>query len=145
MNARLRWWVHEWDWRPLARLLVWLSLGVLALKRTGFHPPGLGRLAGESLAAFLLTGGLMTYAQLWALGLATNLYFWLDGRTYALAERFVRPVVGRAHFAVGFLAALAAQLGIVLGGLACCRAAHLVPHLLTLIDGGFLILLRAVT
>lgn len=145
MNARLRWWLHEWDWRTFVRLLVWLGLGVSALERSGFHPPSLGSFARESALAFLLTGGLMTQAQLWALMLTTNLYFWLDARTYALAEWITRPLTERASFAGEFVAALAVQLGLVFGTLMGWRAAHLGPRVLVLVEGTFQALLRVVT
>jgi len=144
MNARLRWWLHEWDWRPLARLIVWSAVAIAAVRRSGCALPDPRAVVREWALAFLITGGLMTYAQLWILAMLFRLYLWLDDWTYALAERLVQPAAGRAPFAANFLAALAVQLGLVLAGAAYWRSAHLGPRLLTLAEGGFRALLRAV-
>ncbi|MBI5629908.1 MAG: hypothetical protein HY921_03370 [Elusimicrobia bacterium] len=136
MKARLHWWLHEWDWRPMARLIVWLAIAVAAAKRSGYQPPSLGAIARELVLGCLLTFGLLTRLQLWiALG-ALRLFLALDDWTYAAAEWLVRPVAGRAPFAVNFLAALAAQLALVWGSLAAWRAAHLGPRVLGLLEVG---------
>lgn len=60
MNARLRWWLHEWDWRPLARTIVWLGIVVVTAKRSGYHPPSLGAVWRELMLGWLLTFSLLT-------------------------------------------------------------------------------------
>ena len=145
MNARLSWWVHEWDWRPLARLIVWLAIANAAANRTGVHFASPGAILEAFVLGWLLTFGLLAWLQIWIVVLAVRLYFLLDDWTYALSEWIVRPISGRAPFAVNFLAALAVQLGLVRGGLAYWHVAHLGPRVVTLVDCGFRILLRAVT
>ena len=143
MNARLSWWVHEWDWRTLARLIVWLAIANTAANRTGVHLASPGAILEAFVLGWLLTFGLLAWLQIWIVVLAVRLYFLLDDWTYALSEWIVRPISGRAPFAVNFLAALAVQIGLVLGGLAYARAAHLGPRFQLLVDGGVRILLRA--
>jgi hypothetical protein len=144
MNARLRWWIVEWDWRPLARLLVWIVLAVVAAKRGGYRPLSLDSIARELILGWLLSFGLLTWLQIRLAAGAVWLYLTLDDWTYAASEWIVRPVAGRAPFAVNFLAALAVQLGLVLGGLAYWRAAHLGPRVLALLESSFRLLLGVV-
>lgn len=115
MNARLRWWIEEWDWRPLARMIIWIALAVLAAKRTGYRPPSFGVIARELVLGWLLTFGLLTWIQMHLVAGALRLYLALDEWSYAASEWIVRPVAGRASFAVNFLAALAVQLALVVG------------------------------
>lgn len=118
MNARLRWWLHEWDWRPLARTIVWLGIAVVAAKRSGYRPPSLGAIAHELVLGWLLSFGLLTWVQVrLALGIVW-LFMKLDDWTYAASEWLVRPVAGRAPFAVNFLTALAAQIALVFAAIA---------------------------
>ena len=145
MNSRLRWWVEEWDWRPLARLIVWLAIAVMAVKRAGLHFASPGAILEAFVLSWMLTFGFLAWLEIWVVVLAVRLYFLLDDWTYALSEWIVRPVSGRAPFAVNFLAALAVQLGLVRGGLAYWHAAHLGPHVLALLDRGFLAFLRSIT
>lgn len=114
MNARLRCWVEEWDWRPLARTIIWLGVAAVVLKRSGYRPPSLDAIVRELVLGFLLTAGLLTRLQVWLLMAALRLFMAVDDWTYALAERLVRPVAGRASFAVNFMAALGGQLILVL-------------------------------
>lgn len=64
----------------------------------------------------------------------------LDDWTYAASEWLVRPVAGRAPFAINFLVALAAQLALVLGSMTAWNAAHMGPRALALLES----VLRAV-
>lgn len=144
MNPRLRWWIEEWDWRPLARMLIWIALAVVAAKRSGYWPPSFGMIARELVLGWLLTFGLLTWIQMHLAMGVVRLYLVLDDWSYAASEWLVRPVAGCAPFAVNFLAALAVQLGLVLGGLCYWRAAHLGPRVLALLEGGFRLLLGVV-
>ena len=146
MNSRLRWWVEEWDWRALARLIVWLAIAVMAIKRAGFHFASPGAILEAFVLSWLLTFGFLGWLEIWIVVLVVRLYFLLDEWTYTLSEWIVRSVVGRVPFAVNFLTALAVQIGLILGGVAFWRAVHLSPHILAAIDGGLRrILLRAIT
>ncbi len=102
MKARLNWWLHEWDWRPMARLIVWLTIAVAAARRSGYQPPSLGAVAQELALGCLLTFGLLTRLQLWLAMGAVRLFMELDDWTYAAAAWMVQPVVGRAPFALKF-------------------------------------------
>jgi hypothetical protein len=144
MNARLRGWVEEWDWRTLARLIVWLAIANTAANRTGVHFASPGAILEAFVLGWLLTFGLLAWLQIWIVVLAVRLYFLLDDWTYALSEWIVRPISGRAPFAVNFLAALAVQLGLVRGGLAYWHAAHLGPRVLALLESGFRLVLGVV-
>ncbi len=144
MNARLRWWVEEWDWRPLARTAIWLAIAVAAAKRSGFRPPSLGAIAHELILGWLLTFGLLTWVQIRLVLGAVHLFMALDDWTYAASEWLVRPVAGRAPFAVNFLAALAAQLAMVFGSLTVWSAAHLGPRVLALLEAGAQALVRVI-
>ena len=145
MNARLRWWVQEWDWRPLARLIVWLAIAVMAVKRAGVHFASPGAILEAFMLSWLLTFGFLGWLEIWIVVLVVRLYFLLDEWTYALSEWIVRPIIGCAPFAVHFMAALTVQLVLVLGGLACGRGAHLGPHVIALLDRGLLALLWTIT
>lgn len=83
--------------------------------------------------------------RLWsnAMGVV-RLFMALDDWTYSASEWIIRPVAGRAPFAVNFLVALAVQLALILGGLGYWRSAQLGPRVLTLVDSGLRALLRAV-
>lgn len=144
MSARLRRWIEEWDWRPLARMAIWIALAVVAAKRSGYRPPSLSMIARELVLGWLLTFGLLTWIQMHLAMGALRLFMALDAWTYAASEWLVRPVAGRASFAINFLAVLAVQLGLVLGGLAYWRAAHLGPRVLALLESGFRLLLGVV-
>jgi hypothetical protein len=115
MNARLRWWVEEWDWRPLARLIVWLAIAALAVKRAGVHFASPGAYLEAFVLSWLLTLGFLGWLEIWIVVLVVRLYFLLDEWTYAISEWVVRRFAGRVSFAVNFLAALAVQLVLVLG------------------------------
>lgn len=117
MNACVKVWLQEWDWRPLARTIVWLCLAIAAARRNGFHTPSLGSIVHELALGFLLTGGLLTWLQLWLASAALQLFWTLDDWTFAASEWVVRPVAGRRTFTARFVAALAVQLCMVIGAM----------------------------
>lgn len=120
---KLRSALMNWDWRPLARTLVWCGAAGAAVRHYRVPLPDPAAVARELVLGWLLTFGLLTWLQLrlflgvlWVLAK-------LDDWTYAAAEWIVRPVAGRASFTVNFIAALAVQLGIVFGAVGLWRAA----------------------
>lgn len=117
MSARFGRWLKEWDWRPLARMIVWLAIVAAAAERSGFRPPALAVVVRELALGWLLSFGLLTWLQIRLAMGAWWLFMALDDWTYAASERLVRPVVSRAPFAVGFLVALAAQIALVFGAI----------------------------
>lgn len=125
MNGRFGRWLRDWDWRPLARLIVWIALAVAAAQWSGYRLPSLQTVARELVLGWLLTFGLLTRLQLWLAMGALRLFMALDDWTYGLSERLVRPLAGRAPFTINFLAALAVQLALVGGSIASWRAVDL--------------------
>lgn len=115
MSARFGRWLKEWDWRPLARLIVWIALAVVAAKRGGYRPPSLDSIARELILGWLLSFGLLTWLQIRLAAVAVWLYLTLDDWTYAVSEWIVRPVAGCASFAASFVAAFTVQIALVLG------------------------------
>lgn len=111
-----RW--EEWDWRPLARLLVWLLLAVLwARWRNVAFLPLLQRAFRELVLGWLLSFGLLTYIQALIATSAWRLALALDDAAYALSERVTRLFMRRASFAATFVAAFVLELALVLGSL----------------------------
>lgn len=107
---------EDWDWRPLARLLVWVLLAVAwARWRHALSLDLLRRVAREAILGWLLSFGLLTYIQALIATSAFRLALALDEGAYALAERLVRPFLGRASFAVSFAASFGVELAFVLG------------------------------
>lgn len=123
MSARFGRWLKEWDWRPLARMILWIALAVVAAKRSGYHPPSFHVIARELILGWLLSFGLLTWLQVRLVTGAVWLFMLLDDWSYAASEWIAGPVAGRASFTVNFLAALAVQLALVLGVLALCCGA----------------------
>jgi len=109
-----RW--EEWDWRPLARLIVWLLLAVLWARWRGVDfLPLLQRAFRELVFGWLLTFGLLTYVQALIATSAWRLALALDDAAYALSERVARFFMRRASFAATFIAAFVLELALVLG------------------------------
>lgn len=106
---------EDWDWRPLARFVVWLILAALwARWREAISLALLQRAFRELLLGWLLSFGLLTYVQ--AL-IATGLFRFalaFDDVAYALSERLVRLFMRRASFAATFVAALGVELALIL-------------------------------
>jgi hypothetical protein len=116
---------QDWDWRPLARLVVWVLLAAAWARWSRVLSPDLLRRAfREVLLGWLLSFGLLTYVQALLATTALRLVLGLDEAVYALSERLVRPIVGRAPFAVTFGAAFGVELALILGSAQLWRAAH---------------------
>lgn len=128
--------IEEWDWRPLARLVVWSGLAIAAARYHGLALPDPAALLRELVLGWLLTFGVLTWIQLRLIAAAWWVFLTLDDWTYAMAERLARPLAGQASFGVNFLAALCVQLALVLGSLALFRHVHAGPRLLALLDAG---------
>ncbi|MDO8756671.1 MAG: hypothetical protein Q7J64_01555 [Elusimicrobiota bacterium] len=119
-----RW--EEWDWRPLARLVVWVLLA--AAWARGRHLLSLDlmhRVLRELVLGWLLSFGWLTYIQALIATSALRLALAFDESAYALSARFVRPFAGRAPFAANFAAAFGAELTLVFGSVQFWRAAHM--------------------
>jgi len=117
---------QDWDWRPLARLVVWVLLA--AAWARGRHVLSLDlmhRVLRELVLGWLLSFGWLTYVQALIATSAFRLALALDGAAYALSERLVRPFAGRAPFAANFAAAFGAELVLVLGAVQFWRAAQM--------------------
>lgn len=127
---------QEWDWRPLARLVGWISIAaVLAHVR---HAAPLA-LLGQAFAALILLSvlsfGILTHPLLLAAMGALQLALAFDDAAYALAERIVRPSLGRAPFAATFFAAFGVEIGLVFGAGAALRAVHAGERFLAALSG----------
>ena len=127
-----RW--RDWDWRPLARLAGWTYIAVVLAHAEHVPPPApigqiLETLIWLSILSFGVLGALMIHAASGTLLLALT----LDEAAYGLAERIVRPALGRVPAAATFLAAFAAEVALVLGTAYICCAAHVWPRILDLI------------
>ena len=103
-------WLIDWDWRPLARLTAW---ALIAAHFGYLSKAGLAHAARELVLYGLLSFGVLTYLLALALASCVRAYLTLDEWTYWLAESLMSPWAGRAPFAVNFLAAFAAQVGLV--------------------------------
>lgn len=116
---------QDWDWRPLARLVVWVLLAAAWASCSRVLSPDLVRQAvREVVLGWLLSFGLLTYVQALLATTALRLALALDEAVYGLSERLVRPFVGRASFALTFAAAFGVELALVLGSVRIWRAAH---------------------
>lgn len=132
MNNFMRW-LNEWDWRPLARLIAWALVTV----HLGYiTKAGLAHLGRELVLSWLLTFGILNHLQLILLMICVRLYLFLDDAAYWLAERIARPIVHRAPFALGFLAAFAVEIALVRGAVGFWRMAHMETRLLGLLESG---------
>jgi hypothetical protein len=110
---RLESWLHDWDWRPLARLFVWIGLTCAVLRYYRVSLPDPAAVLRELILGWLLTFGLLTWLQVLLLMSAWCLFLKLDDWSYAAAEWIVRSVAGRASFALNFTAALLVQIALV--------------------------------
>ncbi len=126
-------WLREWDYRPLARLLVWCGLACATVRHYRVALPEPAAVLRELVLGWLLSFGLLTWIQLRLAAGAWCVFMALDDWTYALSERVVRPLAGRASFAAGFLVAHVVQVALVIGTVAAWRAADAGPRLLALL------------
>lgn len=116
---------QDWDWRPLARLVVWVLLAVAWARWSRVLSLDLLRWAvREVVLGWLLSFGLLTYVQALLATTALRLALALDEAVYGLSEQLVRPFAGRAPFAVSFAAAFGVELALVFGSVKLWRAAH---------------------
>ena len=117
---------QDWDWRPLARLVVWVLLAATwARWEQVLSPALLQRAVREVVLGWLLSFGVLTYVQALIATGALRLVLAFDEAAYALSERLVRPFAGQTPFAVNFAATFSAELMLVLGAAQLWRAAHL--------------------
>lgn len=127
---------QEWDWRPLARLVVWVLLA--AAWARGRHVLSLDlmhRVLRELVLGWLLSFGWLTYVQALIATSAFRLVLAFDESAYALSERFVQPFAGRASFAATFFAVFGAEIGLVFGVGAILRAAYADARLWAALSG----------
>ena len=104
-----RW--EEWDWRPLARLTVWLLMaGTWAMSRNILSVAAIERAAREVILGWLLSFGLLTYVQVLIATFAIRLALVVDDFAYAAAERIVRLLLASPTFEKAFLAAFALEI-----------------------------------
>lgn len=117
---------EDWDWRPLTRLGVWTLLAAAWARWRHALPLDLLQRAVRELAlGWLLSFGILTYVQSLLAAGALRLALTLDEVAYALSARLVRPFLGRAPFAVTFVAAFGAELVLVLGSVQLWQTMHL--------------------
>lgn len=120
-------WLHEWDWRPLARLLIWCFLAAAAVRYHRVPLPDPAAILRELILGWLLTFGWLTWLQALLVTGAWRVFMALDDWTYNLAAWIVRPIAGAAPFAVNFLIAHCVQLGLVLGLIALYKIPFGIP------------------
>ncbi|MDE2509772.1 MAG: hypothetical protein KGL74_01500 [Elusimicrobia bacterium] len=109
-----RW--RDWDWRPLARLVGWVYIAVLlAHARHVAVLAHLGQVLTTLILLSILSFGVLSHIFLLAAMGALRLAMAFDDAAYALAERIIRPFLGRAPFAATFFAAFGAEVGLVFG------------------------------
>lgn len=127
---------QEWDWRPLARFVGWMAIAAV-LGRV-WHVSLLA-LLGRTLTAMILLSvlsfGMLTHLLLLGAMGAWQFAMAFDDVAYALAERIVRPALGRATFAANFFAAFCVEIGLVFGAGAVLRAAHADARLWAALSG----------
>lgn len=127
---------QDWDWRPLARLVGWIAVAaVLAHVRHASPLAFLGRVLTAMILLSLLSFGMLTHLMLLAAMGAWQFAMAFDDAAYALAERIIRPALGRASFAATFFAAFGAEVGLVFGTGAILRAAHADARLWAALSG----------
>ena len=127
---------QEWDWRPLARLVGWISIAaVLAHVRHVSPLAFLGRALTAMILLSVLSFGALTHLLLLAAMGAWQFAMAFDDAAYALAERIVRPALGRASFVATFFAAFGAEIGLVFGVGSALRAAHADARLWAALSG----------
>jgi len=117
---------QDWDWRPLARLVVWFLL--VAAWASGRHVLSLAllqRAVREVVLGWLLSFGLLTYVQALVAAGALRFALALDEGAYAFSERLVRPFAGQASFAMNFAASFGIELVLAFGSARLWSAAHL--------------------
>lgn len=120
----LRW--EDWDWRPLARLVVWFLLAAAwARWRNALPQAVLERVVREFVLGWLLSFGLLTYVQALIATSAWRLAMALDAGAYALSERVARLFMRGSSFAATFFAAFAVELVLVLGSIHFWRATRM--------------------
>jgi len=126
---------QDWDWRPLARLVVWVLLAALwARRRHVVSLDLLHQVLRELVLGWLLSFGWLTYIQALIATSAFRLALAFDAAAYALSERLVRPFAGRAPFAANFAAAFGVELALILGSVQLWRAAHVSGRLAVLLS-----------
>lgn len=116
-------WLRDWDWRPLARLFVWVGLAWAGLRYFRVPLPDPATVLREVVLGWLVTFGLLTWFQALIFMSAWCLFLKLDDWSYAAAEWIVRPVAGRASFALNFTAALLVQIALVCSSSMCLSVA----------------------
>lgn len=125
---------EDWDWRPLARLVVWLTLAAAWARWQHVLSLDLLQRAVRELAlGWLLSFGFLTYIQSLLAAGALQLALVLDEAAYALSARLVRRFLDRAPFAATFVAAFGTELGLVLGSVQLYRTMHLGSRLAVLL------------
>lgn len=125
---------QDWDWRPLARLVVWVLLAaVWARRRDAVSLDLLHQVLRELVLGWLLSFGWLTYVQALIATSAFRLALAFDAAAYALSERLVRPFAGRAPFAANFAAAFGMELVVVFGSVQFWRAARMGDHVTALL------------
>ncbi len=117
---------QTWDWRPLARLVVWIFLAAAwAYWRHVLSLAPLKRILRELALGWLLSFGLLTYVQVLIAAGALRLALAFDAAAYALLEGLLRPFLGRTTFTMSFLATFGVELAVVLGSPLVCRTLHI--------------------
>jgi len=122
-------WLHDWDWRPLVRLIAWVFI---AAHFECVTKAGLAHLGRELVLSWLLSFGILTHLQLILLMIGVRFYLALDEATYRLAERIVQPFLDDKPFALRFLTAFAGQVAIAFGTVGAWRAWHSGARLIAL-------------
>jgi|CXWL01.1.fsa_nt_gi hypothetical protein len=126
----------EWDWRPLARLVGWISIAVfLTHVRLAAPLALLGQALGALILLSVLSFGVLTHLLLFAAMGALRLAMVFDDAAYTLAERIVRPSLGRAPFTVTFIAAFGTEIVLVFGAGSILRAVHADERLWNALSG----------
>lgn len=112
----------EWDWRPLARLFLWVALAALWSRGLrGASWAAAVHAVRQSTLLILVTYGLV--GQVLAFLSVGLLYVLLmfDEAVFSVAEWLVRPWVGVAFFGTRFAAAFCAEFALVLGSIELWR------------------------
>lgn len=127
---------QEWDWRPLARLVGWICIAAVLAHIWRVAPlTFLGQILAAMIVLSLVSFGALTHLLLIVAMGALQLAMAFDDAAYGLAERIVRPALGRAPFAAAFFAAFVTEIGLVLGAGAVLRAAHADARLWAALSG----------